>query len=88
MATTETTTKQADQNHDGDPDREMVRAITDALILAVGKRAAHQALRGARAKAGRTAQRRAVRAAAHLAGYGALLGYIWHQRRTSHQPGA
>ena len=37
MPTTESTTKQADHNHD----RELVRAITDALVLAVGKRAAH-----------------------------------------------
>ena len=84
--TTESTTKQAGQNHDRD--REMVRAITDALVLAVGKRAAHQELRRAGAKAGRTAKRRTVHAVAHLAGYSALLGYIWHQRRTSHQPGA
>jgi uracil-DNA glycosylase len=65
-----------------------VRAITDALVLAVGKRAAQQVLRRARAKAGRTAQRRAVYAAAHLAGYSALLGYIWRQRRTSHHSAA
>jgi uracil-DNA glycosylase len=88
MSTTESTTKQADQNHDRDRDRELVRAITDALVLAVGKRAAHQVLRRARAKSGRTAQRRAVEVAAHLAGYSALLGYIWHQRRTSHQSAA
>jgi uracil-DNA glycosylase len=80
------TTEQADQNHDRD--RELVRAITDALVLAVGKRAAQQVLRRARAKAGRTAQRRAVYAAAHLAGYSALLGYIWRQRRTSHHSAA
>jgi hypothetical protein len=84
MPANESTTKQADQNHD----RELVRAITDALVLAVGKRAAHQALRHARARSGRAAQRRAVHAAAHLAGYSALLGYLWRQRRTSHQSAA
>ena len=30
------------------------------------------------------AQRRALHAAAHLAGYSALIGYIWRQRRTTH----
>ena len=83
MSTTESTiTEQADQHRDRD--RELVRAITDALILAVGKRAAHETLRRARARSGRASQRRAVHAAAHLAGYSALVGYIWHQRRTSH----
>ncbi len=82
------TTQQADQNHDRDRDRELVRAITDALVLAVGKRGAHQALRRARAKSGRSAQHRALRASAHLAGYSALLGYIWQQRRTSHHSAA
>ena len=86
MTTTESTTSQTGQAHDRD--RELVRAITDALVLAVGKQAAHKVLRRARAKSDGTAQRRAVRAAAHLAGYTALLGYIWHQRRTSHQPAA
>ena len=86
MTTTESTTSQTGQAHDRD--RELVRAITDALILAVGKQAAHQALRRARAKSHGPAQRRAIRAAAHLAGYSALLGYVWHQRRTSHQSAA
>jgi hypothetical protein len=85
MPTTESTTEQADHNHNRD--RELVRAITDALVLAVGKRAADQAVRRAHAKAGRAAQRRAVRAA-HLAGYSALLGYIWRQRRASHHSAA
>jgi hypothetical protein len=67
-----------------DHDRELVRAITDALVLAVGKRAAHQALRHARRRHHEDAQRRTLHAAAHLAGYTALLGYIWRQRRTSH----
>jgi hypothetical protein len=84
----ESSTGQTDRSHDRDRDRELVRAITDALVLAVGKRTAHQALRHARAKAHPTAQHRVARAAAHLAGYSALLGYIWHQRRTSHQSAA
>ena len=87
-STESTTTEQADQHHDRDRDRELVRAITDALVLAVGKRAAHQVLRRAKARSGRAMQRRAVHAAAHLAGYSALLGYIWHQRRTSHNSAA
>ena len=86
--TAESATGQTGQAHDHDRDRELVRAITDALVLAVGKRAAHQALRRAQAKVHPTTQRRAARAAAHLAGYSALLGYIWHQRRTAHQPAA
>jgi len=86
MPTTKSTTEQADQNHNRD--RELVRAITDALVLVVGKRSAHQAVRRAQAKAGRTAQRRAVHAAAHLAGYSALLSYIWRQRRASHHSAA
>lgn len=86
MPTTESTARQVEQTHDRD--RELVRAITDALVLAVGKRAAHQALRRARASSGRTAQRQAAHAAAHLAGYSALLGYIWHQRRTSRHSAA
>jgi hypothetical protein len=86
MTTTGSTTSQTEQAHDRD--RELVRAITDALILAAGKQAAHQALRRARAKSAGSAQHRAIRAAAHLAGYSSLLGYIWHQRRTSHQSAA
>ena len=84
--TTESTAGQTDRGHDHD--RELVRAITDALVLAVGKRAAHQALRHARARADRTIQRRAVHAAVHLAGYSALLGYIWRQRRNGHHSAA
>jgi hypothetical protein len=59
-----------------------------ANILAVGKKAAHQALRRARAKSDRIARRRAAYAAAHLAGYTALLGYIWRHRRTAHHSAA
>ena len=87
MTTTEST-RQMDQKHDRDQDRELmrelVRAITDTLVFALGKRAAHQTLRHPRANSGHTAQHKAIRAAAHLAGYSALLGYIWHQRRTHH----
>ena len=79
--TAESTTGNTGRTHDRDRDRELVRAITDELVLAVGKRAAHQALRRAQAKVHTTARHRAVRAAAHLTGYSALLGYIWHQRR-------
>ena len=86
--TAESSTRQDDQAHDHDRDRELVRALTDALILAVGQRAAHRALRNARAKSRSAAPRRAVWAAAHLAGYSALLGYILRQRRTAHQPAA
>jgi hypothetical protein len=88
MSTTESTTRPTDDSHDRDRDRELIRAITDALVLAVGKRAAHQALRRAHARSGHTMQRRAIRAAAHLAGYSALLGYIWRQRRTAHHSAA
>ena len=86
--TTESSPSQEARAQDRDRDRELVRAITDALVLAVGKRAAHHALRRARARSHRTAQRRVVRAAGHLAGYSALLGYIWRQRRTSHHAAA
>jgi len=89
MSTAESTiTEQADQHHDRDRDRELVRAITDALVLSVGKRAAHETFRRVRARSGRAPQRRAIHAAAHLVGYSALVGYIWHQRRTSHNSAA
>jgi hypothetical protein len=84
--TTESSTKQTGQAHDRD--RELVRALTDALILAAGKRTAHRALRNARTNSRSTLPHRAVRAAAHLAGYSALLGYIWRQRRSAHQSAA
>jgi hypothetical protein len=82
MPTTESTAEQAGQRPDHD--RELLQAITHALVLAVGKRAAGRAVRRARAEFGHTARRRAVHTAAHLAGYSTLIGYIWHQRRTSH----
>jgi hypothetical protein len=85
MKTTESAPEAASGSATAQPDhdRALVRAITDALVLAVGKQAAHQALRHARNRHHRNAQRRALLAAAHLAGYSALIGYIWRQRRTS-----
>jgi hypothetical protein len=86
MKTTESARETASESATAQPDRdrELVRAITDALVLAVGKRAAHQALRHARRRRHADVHRRTVHAAAHLAGYSALIGYIWRQRRTSH----
>jgi hypothetical protein len=90
MKTTPSTATATDpgQAREHDRDRELVRAITDALVLAVGKRAAHQALRHAHDRHHRAAQRRAVQAAALLAGYSALIGYIWRQRRAAHHAAA
>jgi hypothetical protein len=85
MTSTESTVSQPGQARDRDRDRELVRALTDALVLAVGRRAARQALWRARARSRRTGPARVARAAAHLAGYSALAGYIWHQRRTARQ---
>src|SRR5258706_15821116 len=48
-----------------------------ALVLPVGKRAADQALRQARSRV-----HRAGRCELRHVGYGTLLAYIWHQRRT------
>jgi hypothetical protein len=71
-------------NDDGarERDRALERTLRDALALAVSRRAADQALRRARNKAHGAARRDFRRVAAHLAGYGTLLTYIWHQRRT------
>ena len=70
-----------------------MRAITDALVLAAGRQAAHLALRRAldrrnRAVLGRIGPGRAVRAGAHVAAYSALIGYIWRQHRASHDAAA
>ncbi|MCW2910089.1 MAG: hypothetical protein JWL68_4878 [Actinomycetia bacterium] len=73
MTTTESTSR--------NDDRKLERTIRDALILAVGKRAADRALRHARNKAHDAGQRRLGHFAGHLAGYSALLAYIWHLRR-------
>ena len=51
------------------------------LVLAVGKRAADQALRQALSRVHRAGRRELRHVARHLAGYGTLLAYIWHQRR-------
>jgi hypothetical protein len=88
MTSTESAVGQPGQARDRNRDRELVRALTDALVLAVGQRAAHQTLRRARARSLRTGQARAARAAAHLATYSALVGYIWHQRRAARQSAA
>jgi hypothetical protein len=71
-------------NDDGarERDRALERTLRDALALAVSRRAADQALRHARNKAHGAARRDFRRVAAHMAGYGTLLTYIWHQRRT------
>jgi hypothetical protein len=65
-----------------DHDRELERAIRDALVLAVGKRAADQAHRRARGRAHGIRPGRLAHVTGHLAGYGMLLAYIWHQHRT------
>jgi hypothetical protein len=75
MTTTESTARNEDR------DRELERTIRDALVLAAGKRAANRALRHARNKAHDAGQRRLGHVGGHLAGYGALLTYIWHLRR-------
>ena len=74
-------------------DRALERTLRDALALAVSKKVADQALRQARNKAPRNkahgAGRRDLRrVAGHLAGYGTLLTYIWHQRHTQKQSAA
>ena len=73
-------------NEDGarERDRALERTLRDALALAVSKKVADQALRQARNKPHR-AGRDLRRVAGHLAGYGTLLTYIWHQRRTQKQ---
>jgi hypothetical protein len=63
-------------------DRELERAIRHALVLAVGKRVADQAHRRAVSNAHGRRPARLVHLTAHLAGYGMLLAYIWHQHRT------
>ena len=82
------TTESSPGNEDGvkGRDRALERILRDALALAVSKRVADQALRQARNKAHGAGRRDLRRVAGHLAGYGALLTYIWHQRRTRKQP--
>jgi hypothetical protein len=81
------TTESSPGNEQGARERDhaLERTLRDALALAVSKRVADQALRRARNKAHRTGQRDFRRVVGHLAGYGALLTYIWHQRQTQKQ---
>jgi hypothetical protein len=79
------TTESSPGNADGtrERDRALERTLRDALALVVSKKVADQALRQARNNgAGRRDLRRV---AGHLAGYGTLLTFIWHQRRTQKQ---
>ena len=81
------TTESSPGNEGGarERDRAQERILRDALALAVSKKAADQALRQARNKAHGAERRDLRRVAGHLAGYGTLLIYIWHQRRTPKQ---
>jgi hypothetical protein len=81
------TTESSPGNEDGvrERDRALERILRDALALAVSKKAADQALRQARNKAHGAERRDLRRIVGHLAGYGTLLTYIWHQRRTQKQ---
>jgi hypothetical protein len=83
MSTTQSTSRNEDRAQDRD--WQLEQTIRDALVLAVGKRAANRALRHARNKAHDAGQRRFGNVAGHLAGYGALLAYIWHLRRAPKQ---
>ena len=67
-------------------DHALERTLRDALALAVSKKVADQALRQARNKAHGAGRRDLRHIVGHLAGYGTLLTYIWHQRRTQKQP--
>jgi len=71
-----------------DRDRELERVIRPALVLAAGRKAANQALRHAQIRARRHAEHRLGRAAARLAGYATLLGYIWYRERAHKRPAA
>jgi hypothetical protein len=86
MTTTQSTTRQADQTPDRS--RELERAITEALVVALGKRAAHRVLRHTRAKPHPARQRNLLQVVGHLAGYGALITYGWHQWRRARQSAA
>ena len=79
--TADTTTTAQTKDHD----RELERAIRDALVLVVGKRAASRAIRHARSRTPGVRQRSLVRRVGHMAGYGALLAYIWNERRATKQ---
>jgi len=81
------TTESSHRKEDGtrERDRALERTLRDALALAVSKKVTDQALRRARNKAHDAGRRDLRRVAGHLAGYGTLLTYIWHQRRTQKQ---
>ncbi len=79
MDITPAKTRHAD--HTQDHGQELGRATRHGLVLAVGKKAAQQALRHARARARAAGRRRLVHAAGHVAWSGMLLAVIWHQRR-------
>jgi len=76
----ERATRRADRT--GDHDWKLERAIRDALVLAVGKRAADQAHRRSRSRAHGIRPRQLIQAGGYLVGYSVLLAYIWRQRRT------
>jgi hypothetical protein len=65
--------------------RALERTLRDALALVVSKRVADQALRQTRNKAHSADRRGLPRVVGHLAAYGTLLAYIWHQRQTQKQ---
>jgi len=81
------TTESSLANEDGarERDRALERTLRDALALAVSKKVADRALRQARNKAHGAGRRDFRHAVGHLAGYGTLLTYIWHQQRTKKQ---
>ena len=81
------TTESSRGNEDGASERDhaLERTLRDALALVVGKKVADQALQQARNKVRSAGRRDLRRVAGHLAGYGTLLTYIWHQRRTQKQ---
>jgi hypothetical protein len=76
-----TTSASSDEDRANDRDRQLEQAIRHALILAAGRRVANRTLRRARIRAHRNPERRFGRAASHLVGYAALLGYIWYRER-------
>jgi hypothetical protein len=83
MLSRRSTTRHTDQA--SDHDRELVRTLRDALVLAAGERAASQALRHARTRAHRGWPRR-LATPGYLAGYASLLaviGYRWRARQRS-----
>jgi hypothetical protein len=84
--TTQSASSTEDQTEDRDPKPE--RVARQALLLAAGRTAAHKALRQARIQARRGWEHRLGRAAAHLAGYATLLGFIWYRERAHKRPAA